>query len=152
MGLQHVNPFILYVSNRNVTKPKEQTHFALRASQTPTCLKSVCISASDTKKVSHGSKSWLKRCSLPQNFCDSVKQHCSASDQKSRKNKPNPKLPYTMTATFTRTQHKRDWRKQIRWKGLPPIAWKWKIFLEVSRYFIYIYIIYILFIALAINM
>lgn len=48
--LQHVNTFILYVVNRNSKKPKEQTCFALSASQTPTCLMSVCISASDMEK------------------------------------------------------------------------------------------------------
>lgn len=170
-GLQHVNTFILYVSNRNSKKPKEQTCFALWASPTPTCLMRICISASDMEKKSlclpWKHCPWLKRPSLPQNFWDSVKQHWGLAlfseiqwiscDQKVQK-KTNPTKPQTYPIHWQPPLQEHNTRRieeKIRWKGLPPIVfltWKVKVFLEVSRHFIYIYIIYILFIALAINM
>jgi len=52
MGLQHVNTFILPVSNRNSKQSKEQTCFALWASQTPTCLMSAFLPVTWEKKES----------------------------------------------------------------------------------------------------
>lgn len=76
-GLQHVDTFILYVSNRNSRKPKEWTCFALWVLQTPTCLTSVCISASETEKsLGLPIKQILTgETSLLQNFQDPLKQH-----------------------------------------------------------------------------
>lgn len=75
MGLQHVNRFILHVSNRNSKKPKKQTCFALRASQTPTCLMTVCISANylEKKSLSLPEKRLLTQ-DLSHDFQDSIEQ------------------------------------------------------------------------------
>lgn len=112
--------------------------------------------------VSHGSKSWHKRPSLPQNFQESLKQYLDLAlfgviqwigcvsfvfffKQNKTKQKTKPKLTLYTDSHFYKNTTQEELKK-IRWKGLPPIVFltqKSKVFLEVSRYFIYIYIIYI---------
>lgn len=128
-GLQHVDTFILYVSNRNSRKPKGWTCFALWVLQTPTCLTSVCISASETEKsLGLPIKQILTgETSLLQNFQDPLKQHLGLAlfsetqwiscDHKfwKKKTQPNPKLTlYTDSHLYKNTTQEELKKKKIR--------------------------------------
>lgn len=106
-------------------------------------------------RLSGFNRTALRSCTVQHDARDQLwviwKQQQQQQQKKSKRN-PERLTPYTDSHLYKNTTQEE--LKKIRWKGLSPTALlsqKSKIFLEVSRNFIYIYIIYILFISLAIS-